>query len=552
MNATEKNILQVFEGAFDAAIQNLKIKSLPVKIPFLHLCGLLDAACSKVDAAPHGNVGPSLVSRFSYLLKTFSNCPSDDTTNDQVDIGEDHQMMMHEIKLLLDYAHFCEIAPFAWRGFYSIQKDNDSITLLWKTVTIQQAEQKDIIISRLALPITIDIQHPYCAFYDQCVATGQEPSLDVVRQMTYKCAESFVRLALECSPLSDAAMLLALGVSTEQFRRFRAFWHGFASVHIGMSNAIRRHLEKFPEREDQMQINPYDWVAPYLEEDALARSVMEYADLNTDQYGALMDVYAISPPNIDNGGEGFFPPFCRVGTRLLVNPWALRGMMSSRNILYAVLNTDQRKFDEHVSPLLEPQLTEMAVRIFNHLTDVQVVQNYSWGKGEFDLLVYRQSENCILHVQIKAAIAPDGARMTTRVEGRVKEGLKQLQNFRKLDKEQQNSILAAALGHFVEDVQVVDVVLCWAGFGTDNIWPSLSAVAPLNLALLAHLVQENSTRALRTFASDSHALIDRIVTGAKPQWGQVMLQLGSETISFPNMDCDWGSLVKYQLAVHSM
>jgi len=94
-----------------------------------------------------------------------------------------------------------------------------------------------------------------------------------------------------------------------------------------------------------MQINPYDWVAPYLEEDALARSVMEYADLNTDQYGALMDVYAISPPNIDNGGEGFFPPICRVGTRLLVNPWALRGMMSSRNILYAVLNTDQRKFD---------------------------------------------------------------------------------------------------------------------------------------------------------------------------------------------------------------
>ena len=293
----------------------------------------------------------------------------------------------------------------------------------------------------------------------------------------------------------------------------------------------------------------FDWVAPLIKEDYIEALITRCAKLNSVQYAALMSIYSFDP-HVPIGGEGFFPPVCRLKESLLISPWALRGMLSARNILYTLQKTDRKKFDDEVSPLLEPRLTEIASKIFRHLQDVQIIPNFIWSKGEFDLLVHRKSENCVLHVQIKAAIAPEGARMTTRVESRIREGLEQLANFKKLKQPDQDLILSTALSQKITSAKVVDIILCWSGFGTSKIWSLLGDVAPLNIALLAHLVRADTRRSLSTFAQDTHSLIDQITTEANPVWNIDTIELGPKKISFPNLDCDWDSLVKYQTAAY--
>ena len=61
---------------------------------------------------------------------------------------------------------------------------------------------------------------------------------------------------------------------------------------------------------------------------------------------------------------------------------------------------------------MEPALIAAAVKILQQISQLIVVPNVCWERGEIDILIFNPDENAALQVQAKAAIPPEGARMT--------------------------------------------------------------------------------------------------------------------------------------------
>lgn len=139
---------------------------------------------------------------------------------------------------------------------------------------------------------------------------------------------------------------------------------------------------------------------------------MALTELSSEKMDALLGVFALDAEtaNLKQAGDGFFPPLLVLSKCFLFNPTALQLTFSSRNIIYALSRMDSSRFDKIVSQYLEPQLIEVARVFFDKVLDLKVVTNVDWKAGEIDILVYQKSENTILHIQVKAAIPPEGAR----------------------------------------------------------------------------------------------------------------------------------------------
>ncbi|WP_206526189.1 hypothetical protein, partial [Mesorhizobium sp. M7A.F.Ca.MR.148.00.0.0] len=78
------------------------------------------------------------------------------------------------------------------------------------------------------------------------------------------------------------------------------------------------------------------------------------------------------------GGEGFFPPFLRIDNALLFSPHAVKRMMPERNLLYRLVRTDQKTFDNIVSSHFEPSLLKDAIESLSSMDGVEVRQGVRW------------------------------------------------------------------------------------------------------------------------------------------------------------------------------
>jgi len=148
----------------------------------------------------------------------------------------------------------------------------------------------------------------------------------------------------------------------------------------------------------------------------------------------------------------------------------------------------------------------------------------------------------LLHVQGKAVIAPQGARMVQTVEARIQEGIDQLQRFRALGGEKMDKILSTALKREVHGVEVTDVLLSRSCFGTSNIWSQMKAIVPLNLVLLAGLVNQFTEQGkplpLRDFGTNMWREINQVMQAARPTWIMKEFPAGGTMIHLPMLDFD--------------
>lgn len=550
------DLFRKFENNIDELVTAATIRQAPVRVPYTSLYGIVAAAYAKnpktgMPARPEA--GAAIVSRMSYLLGPLSSCPLAPEGESALDAVQALDARGHqEMLLLLSFAHFCEIAPFAWKGYFSISGDERSLILSHASGEVAKSEVKDILLNLLTLPLSIAHPESDKQYFDRQVNTLPTVESEEMIRILAQYSEWFLRNSLECSPLSDAALQATVGISMMQFRKCRAAWLSIAEFHVQMGHAIRRRLENDPQKQDRIGKEYFEWIAPLLNAGFLEDFVRSASGISSQQYAALMEIYSFDPTNPRNGGEGFYPPFCRTSIGLLFSPYAVQRMLSSRNILYATLKSDQKRFDEITSPLLEPHLIDVARSIFCQLNDVEILLNHQWADGEFDMLIFRASENCVLHVQAKAALAPEGARMTARMESRVKEALSQLTRFKLLPQTQQDTILSGAFGRALKDVVVVDVVLCWASFGSQAIWEELEQRAPMNVSILANLVTRDKDLSLSNFVNLTHDLINEIVAAAAPVWEDGTLDFGESKVTVPNLIYRSDALVRYQLALHRL
>ncbi|WP_148712927.1 hypothetical protein [Corallococcus sp. AB030] len=355
-----------------------------------------------------------------------------------------------------------------------------------------------------------------------------------------------IRLGIREIPiLTDEGCEAAFGVSLEKFNRFRSAWAGISEFCLLLAEAFaRRARSSNGRRQRELLFECMEWTAPLLRENFLGGLVLNITNLSGAEYDHLMQFFSFSPAEREASqvGDGFFPPIARLSGSLQFNPDALRSVLSSRNVLYALNRAHTQVFDERVSEHLEPALIDVAKRSLSRLSDVVLAQEIDWGGGDIDLLVYSERENRALHIQAKASIAPQGARMVAATESRVKEALRQLSALRKLSPARIDAIVEKAIGRPVRNVDLVDVVLCRASFGTAKTWERLGDVAVVNPPLLAAVVERliatSNPNPIAAFSASVKGVSDDIQRRATNGWDEATIDLGRTTLTMPLLRLD--------------
>lgn len=300
-------------------------------------------------------------------------------------------------------------------------------------------------------------------------------------------------------------------------------------------------------RRSMLQKEVGEWVAPLLNRNHIIGTAAGLSGVDPDKAESIVDLFTLDLDNLKRSGfgEGFFPPFLRLENALLFSPHAVKRMMPERNLLYAMLRTDQERFDNVVSQHLEPALLDDAARYLAAQPDVEVTTNHNWDQGEIDLLAFHEPSNSALQLQAKAAVPPQGARMVAQVESRTREAAEQISRFLALESATKDSIASAAFGRPLSAVTWSSGVLARTCLGTQKGWEAIGAYVPLNLVLLRAAVKRLQESGAFTFANLGTSAEDELASlraKAALGWQTKDFTLLDTKIDLPLLDLDYASI----------
>jgi hypothetical protein len=439
------------------------------------------------------------------------------------------------------------VMPEVHRNYFSVTGDAASgFTLEHRTPEFGEHEALDIMLNELALASSVnpaaDLERDR---FDELASLAPNADLNAIIEVLQSFVKHHRAFLKESAVLTEEGYRAALGVGRQEFERFRVALFAIADWCKGMASALARRLRR-EGHSDAVWQELLEWISVHWKQEFLVGLVSSMAGLSPTVTERLLGFLTVDfrPGRslAKNAGDGFLPPLARFADSYLFNPDLLKLFLPARNLLFALNRVDRKRFDEMVSEHLEPQLIADAVTLFQRFKDLVVVRNHSWKGGELDLLVYSPAENAALHVQGKAVIAPQGARMVQAVESRIQEGIEQLRRFRALEQQEIDEIVSQAVKAEVHGVRVTDALLSRSCFGTTHIWSQLKEIVPLNLELLASVARQGLDQgkplSLRELGTQVWQEIHRLAQFARPAWSMEELPAGRTTIRLPMLEFD--------------
>lgn len=545
-------VLTERELALDESVDALGLWTLPRRAVLTLLYGTIyfQMHGSADGRPPRPAEGEALIARLSYLARLIARCPELPMGASAADVASvvtpQHGRELAEAVL---YAHACEIFPEVRKGWYEVSPRGSSFVLDQPAGAVREAEERDVLLSEIAVPTRISRlskDHPARSGILQPPGTpGASPTSN--EKFVLLPALHYAALgALETDMVGDGGMVAAAGVTVDQFERFQRAVAALALTFLDLAadagrlaGAATRTRDRELWRGEQME-----WYAPCLGAAFVEGMLADLAGLSEEQLDAVLAVFTLGEGGAP-AGEGFFPPFWffdgESGRRLVMfSPDVLLHMTAQRNVVYACSKTDSKTFDRIVSRELEPVLLDVAEQELRRDPAVVVRRNVNWSaagsSGEFDLLAYDPRENSVCHLQAKAPVPPQGARMVARLEARVMEGLGQLRRFRGLPAGDRDRIVSDAVGLRVTDPSLHDVVMTRTSFGTAAVWRALDGAVPANPPLLKGAVDALFAEAGEARLTDVVArlagLLDELVAQAAPRWESHELLLGGAGTSW--------------------
>lgn len=550
---SSKDELFSFEKEVDNKIAQSVLFQLPLRSVLTSLYGVIDSLI-------HGNrfgysmpisqtAGEALSSRLSYLTPFLQKCTSEIGIS-AINALSPTVQCVEELQQLIYYAHFCELMPEVRRGYYEVQKTNKGFELIHPNENFSRAEEYDILLTELSLAFVID--KPPNLSQELIMLAGQLPKIDLALMHTvlaklFQYRSNSIR---EVTLLEPIAFETSIGVTWDEFCRVRTALFAYADYSVGLANALEFIWlnENDGVIKEKLFNEFYEWIAVFNNKDFLMAFFEILANVDESVIERVLSFFTIDfeKHDFENVGEGFFPPLTYYSHSYLFSPYILRLMLSARNILYVLNKRHSTQFDNLISHHLEPTLIKQASAILETLPDLKIVSNKNWSNGEFDLLVYQSSSNTVLHVEAKAPIPPQGARMTRAVENRSKEGIKQLNRFQGLPQNERDFVISEIFNTQAENVHCVSVLLCRAGLGTHSVWELGKDITILNLQLLNGVVQVLLTEGLplSEFRAVSDNLLNDIRIRAVLGWKKGSIVLNGVLIEMPLLQLNYDEVYK--------
>jgi hypothetical protein len=397
---------------------------------------------------------------------------------------------------ILKYGHFCELIPEVRREHYRVEKTKDGF-VLHRSAESAHAEEQDVLMTELSLPFEVRRGPDHRRELIRTVSPWSNTTLDDLIKYVKESCGHYGNQIKESFLLPPDAFRNCFGFTPDDLRKTRAAMMAVADIAIAMSFATQEKAKSA-----QGPLSEYlfkkslSWANPVIERDFIVHYLTKLVDLDEGAASAVLSAFSNRMDDTDFGaaGDGYLPPFVEADNSLLFNPYVVRFMLHQRNLLYVLNKRHRKKFDEIASPALEPQLLLEAEAILQKLPGTLIVKNVEWRegelRGEIDLLVYEPTSLAALQVQAKAALPPQGARMTRRVEDQTRKAVAQLTAFRDLPALARDRICSEALGTAATVSTWTSVALSRSGFGAVGGWQVLQGVLPMNVQLIAETVQE--------------------------------------------------------------
>ncbi|UWU84922.1 hypothetical protein N2605_00205 [Bradyrhizobium yuanmingense] len=467
-------------------------------------------------------------------------------------LGALDEQSISEIQSALGYAHFCEIMPMVRNGYLRVEHAERGFELVHPSPQFSHHEQCDVIASEMALPF---LERPF----PFRVSTLLKMSSDWPRLV----AEDFLLLLMdsyrhhfasiyERELLSSADYLKAFDFERDDYLRVRAALMSLASWCIGMAAAAESKAIGAANDAEHWQKECMEWASPLLKVSFVRSLIGELAGVSDSRVDRILSVFTDTPFGTGQciSGDGYLAPIVQIGDSFLFSPRGLLIMLGERNIVYVANKTNKRHFDEYVSSSLEVALLDRAGKALSCIGGLVVRKNVVWKHGEIDLLAYSPKTNTALHVQAKAPIPPQGARMTRQVETNSLHAIRQLAAFDSQPTSDKDAILCNTFGLDIANAKWASAVLASSSFGTSSAWSALQGIAALNPPLLTHvsrrMIQESNANLLDVPSLAAKSL-DEIVARTSRGWTRQTISVFGTDVSFPGLLLDYEAIGKVQL-----
>ncbi|NYV75747.1 hypothetical protein [Streptomyces sp. UH6] len=556
------------EAALDASVAALPLLDLPKRSLLTALYGVvyqLMHGTGKGSKSARPAEGEAFISRMSHLAPLIARCPD-------LPIGasahDAHSPIsadfIPQLRDLVQYGHACEIFPELWHGWFTVDGGDGVYVLDHPEGPIREAEELDILLSEISVPARLQV-----APLSNSARTNilQEPGKTNGKDLILPALYYAIMETRELPLLYDGGMRAAVGVTMDEFLRFQRATAALACTWLDVAADAGRLAAKATRKSDRNKwlAEQMEWYAPLLSADYVEGMLASLTGLGESTLNKILDIFTLRGDGTP-AGEGFFPPFTyftdEVGRRMIMfSPDVLLHMTAQRNLVYVCSKRQRSTFDNLVSREMEPRLLDLAEMEFGRDRHLAIKRNVEWShagiSGEFDLLVYDHRSNALMHLQAKAPIPPQGARMVKRLESRVEEGLEQLRRFRSLDEAGRNDVLSRIFGVTISGVEVHDVLLTRTGFGTSKVWQQLGDIIPANLQLLHGASEElygaTGVLELPRMANRLGTLLSELLANAKPRWKAGEITLGESgvegriSITLPLLRLDPAAILKDRL-----
>jgi hypothetical protein len=545
MSAKEGMIL--FEKEADHRVRALKLWHRPVRSVLTILYLSVD---HHFRGGRFGQSGPRNAARgakiagnISYLVDLLCTCPLDIGAHVDDALSAITADVKDDIFQAVSYATLCEIMPSVRRGYFNVETVPDGFRLVHPSAEIRRSEERDIAMAELSLAFETR-SPPYSAeTFDSLLRAWPHLPGDALF-VAFTRSRDHYRAALSEAPLlPEAAYPAAFGFSRDEFLGFRVGLMSLADFCLQMADAAeRRSRQSFiPWRRRKFERECREWLAPLLNSNFVLGTAAGLGNVDVRSLEKIAPFFTMDAKHFSQAGEGFLPPLFQIDNALLFSPHALRAMLPERNLLYALNKLDGDRFDRLVSEHLEPALLDEAAAILGAVPGFQVARNVIWDAGEIDLLVVQPEARVALQIQAKAALPPQGARMTRQIESHTLKAIDQIKAFEAKPAEFRDALCARAIGSEVIPMKWHGAVLSRSCLGTEKAWSRLGPIAALNPVLLRgaiHRLIGTPGATLAELRKTAQTVLDEVVATTMPSWGTERISVFGKTIEIPSLEID--------------
>lgn len=378
------------------------------------------------------------------------------------------------------YAHFSEVVPEVRRDRMQVRRIKAGFELK-HAKSLARNEATDIIVSELAIGHIGNRSPQSFSARMKKLARSLPINWDEVRIEAANRITKYGVNVREDPVVSDDAMTQIFGYSGTRFNEIRNATYALAEVYqeLALLSYMATAGDSGDPSDEVMDLVSLSWPETELVDRLALLAGGDRADV-----AAFVDIFCFDPLAAKRrGGEGYTPPFVRIGKQICFSPDLIFRFIQPRNAIQDLIKLESKRFDELISHTLEPTLIDSAVAAISKFPSLKIGVSTKYAGGEIDLMIVDPGTKHVIIIEVKAPLPPQGSRLTERLAQRVREGVDQLQRFRSLTDEDRLAVVTAGTGVQLSSAEFHYIVLARACIGAVELWESGAHTSPATLPL---------------------------------------------------------------------